>query len=123
MHGRDELGRSGQTTLQRSHEHGRYIKTGLVGDFSEAGRTGDIDLAEPAIDHIDAHKKQAFGPQRRCQLGADGPFRPTQLRDLWRSAHRQVAAELTAARHPVHRAQGLPIHQQDLPTRIGNFLE
>jgi hypothetical protein len=51
-------------------------------DLAHARGAGDVDLAEAAIDHIDADKEQARLAQGWTDLGADPPLRLAQLGGL-----------------------------------------
>src|SRR5712664_159191 len=41
--------------FQGVEKHPGDIETGLLGDFPEAGRAGDVDLGEPVPDHVKTH--------------------------------------------------------------------
>ena len=77
------------------------------------GGAGDVDLTEQPVDHIDAHEEEAFSAEGGGDLAADLTLGLVELAGYGGAAQGQVAAEFTGHRQPVHRPEGLAIHQQD----------
>src|SRR3954470_17293983 len=65
--GRGSRTGTGDVRLERVDEHLRHVEAGLIGDFLEAGRAGDVDLGEDVADHVQADQHQAAAGE----LGAD----------------------------------------------------
>src|SRR5574341_1615291 len=52
--------RSANRLLQRVQEHAGDVEAGLLGDFLEAGGTGDVDLGQPVADHVQPGEEHPF---------------------------------------------------------------
>src|SRR5438445_838797 len=95
-------------------KHSGDIEAGLVGDFPEAGRAGDVDLGEPVSDHVQADEKQPLARELRPERVRDFQVSPRErLRDPG-AAGREVAARL-ARLGDARKAMryGFPPDQQD----------
>src|SRR2546427_4040172 len=53
--------RYGQSAFQRVDEHLGDVEAGLLRDFLEAGRAGDVDLGEAVADHVQPGEQQPPG--------------------------------------------------------------
>src|SRR5437867_12459194 len=103
-------------------KHSGDIEAGLVGDFPEAGRAGDVDLGEPVPDHVQADEKQPLARELRPERVRDFQVSPRErLRDPG-AAGGEVAARLArlgdarkAMRH------GFPRDQQDALVAFANL--
>src|SRR5437899_137332 len=95
-------------------KHPGDIEAGLVGDFPEAGRAGDVDLGEPVPDHVQADEEQPLARELRPERVRDFQVSPRErLRDPG-AAGGQVAARL-ARLGDARKAMryGFPPDQQD----------
>src|SRR5437870_537312 len=57
-------------------KHPGDIEAGLVGDFPEAGRAGDVDLGEPVPDHVQADEEQPLARELRPERVRDFQVSP-----------------------------------------------
>src|SRR3989442_9858250 len=57
-------------------KHPGDIEPGLVGDFPEAGRAGDVDLGEPVPDHVQADEEQPLARELRPERVRDFQVSP-----------------------------------------------
>src|SRR6266571_7258415 len=57
-------------------KHSGDIEAGLVGDFPEAGRAGDVDLGEPVPDHVQADEEQPLARELRPERVRDFQVSP-----------------------------------------------
>src|SRR5450432_1075039 len=57
--------------LDHVPDHRRYIRAAEPGNGADAGRGGDVDLGEIAVDDVDADEQQSALAQAWAQFGAD----------------------------------------------------
>src|ERR1700674_5386279 len=78
----------------------RDVEPGLLRDFDETGRAGDIDLGQEVADDIEADHEQSFGRQPGTDaLGDLAITRGERSRDA-KAADREIAPGLAGLRDP-----------------------
>src|SRR2546425_1898766 len=95
-------------------KHPGDIEAGLVGDFPEAGRAGDVDLGEPVPDHVQADEEQALARELRPDRVRDFQVSPRKGLCRGGAPGGEVAARL-ARLGDARKAMryGFPRDQQD----------
>jgi hypothetical protein len=88
---------------------------------ADAGRRGDVDLGEEAVDHVDADKQQAALAQRRPEPGADFALAVAQVGGLGHAAAHHVGAQIVRRRHAVDRAGEFAVDQDDALVAVLHF--
>ena len=82
-------------------------------DRADAGRRGDVDLGEEAVDHVDADEEKPALAQRRPEPGADLALALGEVGRLGHAAAHHVGAQIVRRRHAVDRAGELAVDQDD----------
>src|SRR5690349_20982993 len=84
--------------FQCGYEGAGDVEAGLVLDFAEARRAGDIDLGQPVADHVEPDEQQAALRERRPErLGDLALARGKRLRDGLRAGG-EIAARFARLR-------------------------
>ena len=99
----------------------RDVRPAEIPDRADAGRRGDVDLGEPAADHVDADEQQAALAQRRADGRADLALARRQLGVLRRAAAHHVGAKVVGGRHAVHRAGVFAVDQDDALVAVAHL--
>src|SRR5262249_37821819 len=94
-------------------DHHRDVRAAEILHRADAGRRGDVDLGEEAVDHVDADEQQAALAQRRAESCADLTLARIELGRLSNAAPHHVRAQVVRLRHAVDRARELAVDQDD----------
>ena len=87
--------------------------------LEDAGRAGDVDLGQPAADHVQADEEVTALAQARPQHADDLGVALVQLGRHRLGADVQVAARVVGRRHAQHRAQELAVARAGCACRPG----
>src|SRR5665647_441341 len=60
--------------FQGVEQHAGDVETGLLGDFLEAGRAGDVDLGEIVADYVKANQQQSLRVKPRTECRSNFPL-------------------------------------------------
>ena len=82
-------------------------------DRADAGRRGDVDLGQIAVDHVDADEQKAAPLELRPDRRADLALARGELGFLRRPAAHHVGADVVGRRHAIDRALRLAVDQDD----------
>src|SRR5712691_12795045 len=82
-------------------------------DRPDAGRRGDVDLGEEAVDHVDADEQEPALAQRRPDRRANLALARGEVGLRRRAAAHHVGAQIIGRRHPVDRARKRAVDQDD----------
>src|ERR1700687_3722686 len=85
---------SGPLVLDRVPDPGRDIRAAEPGDGADAGRRGDVDLGEVAVDDVDADEQQSALAQAWPQRRADFALAVRKLGGLRRAPAHHVGAQI-----------------------------
>src|SRR6516225_12160154 len=80
---------------------------------ADAGRRGDVDLGEKAVDHVDANEQQTPLAQSRSELGADFTLARGEVGRFRHAAAHHVGTEIVGGGYTVDRASERAIDQND----------
>src|SRR4029077_6446855 len=94
-------------------DYGGHVRAAQILHRADAGRRGDVDLGEIAVDHVNADKQQPPFAQRRAKLGADLAFAWREVGLLWSAAAHHVRPQIIGRRHTVDSPGKFTVNEDD----------